>query len=136
MADSISYTPTTWADGADGGTPITAARLNNIESGVTNATKQANANAADIKALGDSVSQMLGGKRLIVGKFTASVPKGTTKATVVRNSSVACAWANPQTSNAGAVEATAQWTDSALTIYVHSEVSGTWNGNVTWFALV
>ncbi len=57
MADSISYTPTTWADGADGGTPITAARLNNIESGVTNATKQANANAADIKTLGDSVSQ-------------------------------------------------------------------------------
>jgi len=57
MADSISYTPTTWADGADGGTPITAARLNNIESGVTNAVKQANTNAADIKTLGDSVSQ-------------------------------------------------------------------------------
>ena len=57
MADSISYTPTTWADGADGGTPITAARLNNIESGVTAATKQANTNAADIKTLGDSVSQ-------------------------------------------------------------------------------
>jgi len=54
---SISYTPTTWADGADGGTPITAARLNNIESGVTNAVKQANANAEGIKTLGDSVSQ-------------------------------------------------------------------------------
>lgn len=54
---SISYTPTTWADGADGGTPITAARLNNIESGVTNAVKQANANAESIKTLGDSVSQ-------------------------------------------------------------------------------
>ena len=58
MADSISYTPTTWADGADGGTPITAARLNNLESGVTNAVKQANANAESIKTLGDSVSQL------------------------------------------------------------------------------
>ena len=58
MADSISYTPTTWADGADGGTPITAARLNNLESGVTNAVKQTNTNAADIKTLGDSVSPL------------------------------------------------------------------------------
>lgn len=59
MADSISYTPTTWADGADGGTPITAARLNNIERGINNATKQVNANTKGIKALGDSVSQYL-----------------------------------------------------------------------------
>ncbi len=66
----------------------------------------------------------------------ASVPAGTTKATVVRNSSVACAWANPQTSNAGAVEATAQWSESGLTIYVHNEIASTWNGNVAWFALV
>lgn len=58
MADSISYTPTTWADGADGGTPITAARLNNIEQGVSAATKQVNANANSIKTLGDSVSQV------------------------------------------------------------------------------
>lgn len=59
MADSISYTPTTWADGADGGTPITAARLNNIEQGINNATTQVNANTKDIKTLGDSVSQYL-----------------------------------------------------------------------------
>ena len=70
MADSISYTPTTWADGADGGTPITAARLNNIESGVTNATKQANANAADIKTLGDSVSHFAVGGRVTGVSFT------------------------------------------------------------------
>lgn len=57
MADSISYTPTTWADGADGGTPITAARLNNIEQGINNATTQVNANTKDIKTLGDSVSR-------------------------------------------------------------------------------
>lgn len=58
MADSISYTPTTWADGADGGTPITAARLNNIEQGINNATTQVNANTKDIKTLGDSVSRV------------------------------------------------------------------------------
>jgi len=136
MADSISYTPTTWADGADGGTPITAARLNNIEQGVSAATKQANANANSIKTLGDSVSQALGGKRLITGNFTASVPKGQTTATVVRNSSVACAWANPQTSWASAVHATARWSESGLTIYVYNGTSDPWNGDVTWFALV
>lgn len=62
MADStttdLAYTPTTWADGADGGTAITAARLNNIEQGVAAATTQVNANAKDIKTLGDSVSQL------------------------------------------------------------------------------
>lgn len=63
MADStttdLTYTPTTWADGSDGGTAITADRLNNIEQGVAAATKQVNANTKNIKALGDSVSQYL-----------------------------------------------------------------------------
>lgn len=36
MAD-ISYTPTTWANGAEGGTAIDAAKLNNIESGIVDA---------------------------------------------------------------------------------------------------
>jgi hypothetical protein len=63
MADSTStndltYTPTTWADGADGGTAITAARLNNIEQGINSASKQVNANTKSIKTLGDSVSQV------------------------------------------------------------------------------
>ena len=63
MADSTStndltYTPTTWADGADGGTAITAARLNNIEQGINSASKQVNANTKSIKTLGDSVSQL------------------------------------------------------------------------------
>jgi hypothetical protein len=138
MADTtdLTYTPTTWADGADGGTAITAARLNNIEQGVSAATTQVNANTKSIKALGDSVSQALGGKRLIQDSFMVSVPNGTTKATVVRDSVVVAAWASPQTSNVGLVEATAQWTDAGLTIYVHSAVSGTWSGSVTWFALV
>lgn len=66
MADSTStndltYTPTTWADGADGGTAITAARLNNIEQGINSASKQVNANTKSIKTLGDSVSRVLFG---------------------------------------------------------------------------
>lgn len=54
----------------------------------------------------------------------------------MRDSAVYAAWANPQTSNAGAVEATAQWTGTELTIYVRNELSSTWSGGVTWFALV
>lgn len=30
----MAYMPTTWKDGADGGTPITAARLNKAEQGI------------------------------------------------------------------------------------------------------
>ena len=30
----VEYTPTQWADGADGGTPINAEHLNNIEQGI------------------------------------------------------------------------------------------------------
>lgn len=39
------YTPTVWEDGADGGTPINAARLNNIEHGI----------GAALPAIGDAI---------------------------------------------------------------------------------
>ena len=63
MAD-ISYTPTTWADGSEGGTPIDAAKLNNIESGIVDAVAAIGPNdttadgtlKAQIDALGESVS--------------------------------------------------------------------------------
>ena len=32
--EEITYTPTVWADGADGGTPINAANLNNMEKAI------------------------------------------------------------------------------------------------------
>ena len=32
--EEITYTPTVWADGEDGGTPINAANLNNIEEAI------------------------------------------------------------------------------------------------------
>lgn len=67
MAD-ISYTPTTWADGSEGGTPIDAAKLNNIESGISDAVAAIGPNdttadgtlKAQIDALGESVSSLNG----------------------------------------------------------------------------
>lgn len=63
MAD-ISYTRTTWADGSDGGTPIDATKLNNIEQGIVDAvaaigpndTTQDGTLKAQIDALGEPVS--------------------------------------------------------------------------------
>lgn len=37
----MAYTPHEWADGEDGGTPITAERLNHIEAGVEGAAGSA-----------------------------------------------------------------------------------------------
>ncbi|SJM61363.1 hypothetical protein [Gulosibacter sp. 10] len=34
----MAYEPQTWADGEDGGTPITADRLNHIEQGIAEVT--------------------------------------------------------------------------------------------------
>jgi len=66
MAD-ISYTPTTWADGSGGGTPIDATKLNNIESGIVDAVAAIGPNdttadgtlKAQIDALGESVSKLV-----------------------------------------------------------------------------
>ena len=66
------YTKTTWADGAEGGTAITATRLNNIEDAVEDVTNYANDededlsdaeqaiadNAADIAALQEAVNTL------------------------------------------------------------------------------
>ena len=64
MAD-ISYTPTTWADGSGGGTPIDSTKLNNIEQGIVDAVAAIGPNdttedgtlKAQIDALGDSVAK-------------------------------------------------------------------------------
>lgn len=66
MAD-ISYTPTTWADGSEGGTPIDATKLNNIEQGIVDAVGAIGPNdttadgtlKAQIDALGESVTQLI-----------------------------------------------------------------------------
>ena len=64
MAD-ISYTRTTWADGAEGGTAIDATKLNNIEQGVVDAVAAIGPNdttedgtlKAQIDSVRESVSQ-------------------------------------------------------------------------------
>jgi hypothetical protein len=52
---TLDYTSTTWADGEDGATPINAERLNNIESGISNATAQINSNTTDIATIKDDL---------------------------------------------------------------------------------
>lgn len=43
----MAYEPQTWADGEEGGTPITAAALNHLEAGVGDAAAAADAAAAE-----------------------------------------------------------------------------------------
>jgi hypothetical protein len=47
----ISYAPTTWKDASVGGTPINATRLNNVETGLTQATQTANSHDDRLDAL-------------------------------------------------------------------------------------
>lgn len=53
----MPFTPTIWADGPGGGTPITAAELNRIEAGIDGATDSAEAAipAAIVNAKGDLI---------------------------------------------------------------------------------
>lgn len=48
----MPYTPQTWADGSGGGTPITAARLNNIEAGLAAAATRSDLPMLDVRAYG------------------------------------------------------------------------------------
>ena len=53
----VEYTPVKWANGAAGKTPVSAANLDRIEKGVADCAAKANANAADLRSVRDSVSQ-------------------------------------------------------------------------------
>jgi hypothetical protein len=51
MADKISFTPTKWVDKSDGGTtPLSAAQMNRIESGISTATSTINGVIADYQS--------------------------------------------------------------------------------------
>lgn len=85
MAD-ISYTRTTWADGSEGGTPIDATKLNNIEQGIVDAVGAIGPNdttadgtlKAQIDALGESVSSKAGVSSLdSVSIMKSGDPHGT-----------------------------------------------------------
>lgn len=54
LPEALEYQPTEWADGAGGGTAITAARLNNIEQGIEALTDRSNDQDEGIKELADA----------------------------------------------------------------------------------
>ena len=64
MANLVTYAKQKWEDAK---TAITAARLNNMENGISNC-------AAQINALGDSVSRIDKGACVRVGQITNSSP--------------------------------------------------------------
>ena len=45
---SVEYTKKTWYDGSEGGTPITAAELNRVETGIDDVVTQSNADKTNI----------------------------------------------------------------------------------------
>ena len=53
---NLSYTSTQWADDEAGNTPVTADRLNNIESGVSAATTQINSNTSSIANINTNIA--------------------------------------------------------------------------------
>lgn len=73
-AQKVEYEPTTWADGSSGGTPITAAQLNRMETGIDSLATQNNALVDDVTSLGDSLSQIevSDGHKVYFSSFTDS----------------------------------------------------------------
>lgn len=54
---AVSFTKKNWVDGQAGGTPVTAAELNRIETGISSLASQSNSQETDIEELRDFVSQ-------------------------------------------------------------------------------
>lgn len=86
MAD-ISYTPTVWADGSEGGTPIDAAKLNNIESGIVDA----------VAAIGPNDTTADGTLKAQINSLKTAITPS-----VLFNSSVDGTWTAGGTRNLGA----------------------------------
>lgn len=78
----MAYTPTTWVDGASGGTPITAAELNRMESGIVDGQNAANPTVDTLTgatAVGKSVMKAAdaAAARTAIGAGTSNVKVGT-----------------------------------------------------------
>lgn len=58
MANVLEYIKTIWKAGRAGGTAWTPDRLNNIEGGIEQATKQINTNSADIETIGKEIGEI------------------------------------------------------------------------------
>ncbi|AKU42458.1 capsid decoration protein [Mycobacterium phage Simpliphy] len=85
----MAYTPKTWADGVDGGTPITAAELNRMEAGIEGATETAEdhthtaSEISDATSVGRSVLTATDAAtaRTAIGAGTSSLQLGTSGTT-------------------------------------------------------
>lgn len=60
MANLVTFAKKLWKDATSGGTPITAAELNRVETGISDCATQ-------INALGDSVSRIKTGSTIVRG---------------------------------------------------------------------
>lgn len=67
----MPYVPKVWADGPVGGTPIRAADLNSLETGVGNASGLAEGNAADVAGLAARVLALEQGLATTNANFNA-----------------------------------------------------------------
>ena len=67
----MPYVPKVWADDPAGATPIVAAELNRIETGVADVTASAGATAADVAAIADRVLALEQGLATTNANFNA-----------------------------------------------------------------
>ena len=121
MAGIFSYAKTLWQDGV---TAITAARLNHIEQGISDA-------ANSIKTLGDSVSRYKYG---IISARVEANSTGTYDIDVGGDPKTT--FANAMSANKS-VRAQAKSADgNKITIVVINGESYVWEGSVSWFAII
>lgn len=77
----MTYDQQTWADGKEGGTPLSAARLNHIEDGIAGLSDQADVSASDLVAVQSGLAEKVNtdelsaniqreGKQIFTGKTT------------------------------------------------------------------
>ena len=121
MANLVTYAKQKWEDAK---TAITAARLNNMEDGISNCATQ-------INALGDSVS------RYKYGIVSAKVEANSTGTIDVNlGSTPKATFANAMSANK-AVRAQAKTGEGGkITIVVVNGESYVWEGSVSWFAII
>ena len=121
MAGIFSYAKTLWQDGV---TAITAARLNHIEQGISDA-------ADSIKTLGDSVSRYKYG--IIAAKVEAN---STLTIDVNLGSTTKATFANAMSANKAVMAQAKTGEGGTITIVVINGESYVWEGSVSWFAII
>lgn len=121
MANLVNYVKTVWENGK---TALNAARINNMEQGISNCATQ-------INKLGNSVSRYKYGT--IAAKVEAN-SVGTYEVNLGGTPKVT--FANAMSANKG-VRAQAKSADNgkAIVVVINGE-SHVWEGSVSWFAII